>query len=303
MADIDDLLRRTSRTFALSIPELPEPTRRRVAIAYLLFRIADTFEDGALWTRERRLAALLDFEALLASPTGAEDCASIWAADPPIRHDGYVALLRESPAILRAFHRMPHEARSCIREPLSRTVAGMVEVVRQADDAGRIRLADRRALRRYCYLVAGIVGEMLTELFLLDAPQLGSAAPFLRRRARFFGEGLQLVNILRDAAADLGEGRSFLPPSVSHASLHRLARRDLGRAAAYTEALRRHGAPSGIVSFCGLPILLATATLDAVSERGAGAKLSRDEVADLISRWERALAAEGTEALRLALRV
>jgi len=57
MANLDDLLEKTSRTFALSIPMLPEPTRRHVSIAYLLFRVADTFEDASLWPRARRLAA------------------------------------------------------------------------------------------------------------------------------------------------------------------------------------------------------------------------------------------------------
>jgi len=65
MATLDDLLEKTSRTFALSIPMLPEPTRRHVGIAYLLFRIADTFEDAALWPRDRRVAALGDLETLL----------------------------------------------------------------------------------------------------------------------------------------------------------------------------------------------------------------------------------------------
>ena len=36
MADLALLLEKTSRTFALSIPLLPEPTRREVMIAYLL---------------------------------------------------------------------------------------------------------------------------------------------------------------------------------------------------------------------------------------------------------------------------
>ena len=43
---LDQLLERTSRTFALSIPLLPEPARREVTLAYLLLRIADTLEDG-----------------------------------------------------------------------------------------------------------------------------------------------------------------------------------------------------------------------------------------------------------------
>ncbi len=62
--DLKELLEKTSRTFALSIPVLPEPTRRQVMIAYLLFRIADTFEDAAHWPPERRRGALGQFEAL-----------------------------------------------------------------------------------------------------------------------------------------------------------------------------------------------------------------------------------------------
>jgi farnesyl-diphosphate farnesyltransferase len=60
VANLDSLLEKTSRTFALSIPMLPEPTRRHVSLAYLLFRVADTFEDAARWPRDRRLAALDD---------------------------------------------------------------------------------------------------------------------------------------------------------------------------------------------------------------------------------------------------
>ncbi|MGE5413115.1 MAG: squalene/phytoene synthase family protein, partial [Syntrophomonadaceae bacterium] len=65
MPRLEDLLEKTSRTFALSIPVLPEPTRREVTLSYLLFRIADTFEDASHWTPEARIAALDAFEALL----------------------------------------------------------------------------------------------------------------------------------------------------------------------------------------------------------------------------------------------
>ena len=36
MTIIDDMLHKTSRTFALAIPLLPEPTRTEVGVAYLL---------------------------------------------------------------------------------------------------------------------------------------------------------------------------------------------------------------------------------------------------------------------------
>src|SRR5262249_50075119 len=97
--DLDRLLEGSSRTFALSIPLLPEPTRRQVGIAYLLFRIADTFEDAAVWPAERRIAALAEFRALLDSPERgtAEAAVRRWMDGPPTAHAGYRTLLAETP--------------------------------------------------------------------------------------------------------------------------------------------------------------------------------------------------------------
>ena len=69
MALLERLLARTSRTFALAIPLLPAPLNREVTTSYLLFRIADTFEDATRWSRAARLAALADFAALLDAPS------------------------------------------------------------------------------------------------------------------------------------------------------------------------------------------------------------------------------------------
>jgi len=56
-ADFQDrILPYVSRTFALTIPQLPQPLRTAVTNAYLLCRIADTIEDEpALPPAETRL--------------------------------------------------------------------------------------------------------------------------------------------------------------------------------------------------------------------------------------------------------
>src|SRR5688572_25483615 len=64
-----DLLARTSRTFALSIPLLPEPTRNAVSLAYLWFRIVDTLEDAPGWSRDERTRALGEFADFAAAPS------------------------------------------------------------------------------------------------------------------------------------------------------------------------------------------------------------------------------------------
>ncbi len=293
MADLEDLLLRTSRTFALSIPRLPEPTRSEVTIAYLLFRIADTFEDAAPWPRERRLRALEELAALLEEPgaAGAAEAArrraDAWTAgEPPSAHEGYLDLLAATPEVIAAYAGLSPEARRVVAAHTVRTARGMAGFVRRHDLRGRLALDDLDELRRYCYVVAGIVGEMLTELFLLSTPELGDQAGPLRERAARFGEALQLVNILKDSAADESEGRSYLPRSVARERVFALAREDLEVAGEYVRLLQRGRAPRGVVAFTALPVELAWRTLDRVEERGPGSKLRRDEVGAVIAKVE-----------------
>ncbi len=291
MADLEDLLLKTSRTFALSIPRLPEPTRREVTIAYLLFRIADTFEDAASWTRARRIEALETFCRLLASPAPEETrrLAASWTAGMPIEHQGYQELMAEVPFVLDAFFRLGERARELVRCHTVRTAEGMAGFVARTGDDGELNLEDLEDLRGYCYVVAGIVGEMLTELFLLDRRQLAPIAADLRARSRLFGEALQLVNILKDSSFDATEGRAYLPAGVGRDEVFALARADLRAAGEYVLALQQAGAERGLVAFNALPVLLAVAALKKVERRGPGAKISRPAVFRMVRKMDRAL--------------
>ncbi len=290
MTPLEDLLEKTSRTFALSIPVLPEPTRRQVMIAYLLFRIADTFEDAAHWEPQRRVEALHEFQDLLRdfSPEKAGRLARKWTAAGASPHPGYRELISEAPFVLDAFFLLDPEAVATVRDHVSRSAAGMAGFVERSHD-GVLVLKHLEDLRAYCYAVAGIVGEMLSDLFLLKREILVPAAPYLRARAAGFGEALQLVNVLKDASVDVSEGRSFLPESVPRAEIFALAREGLVVAGEYTLALQRAGAPRGLVEFCALPVELAWATLRKVEERGPGSKVSHLELFAIRKRLERAL--------------
>ena len=289
--DLEQLLIATSRTFALAIPLLPEATRRQVTIAYLLFRIADTFEDAARWPRVRRIEALAVFERLLLAPDPDATAATAraWAVEVPCNQPGYRDLLAELPQVLDAYFALSPAAVELIREHTLRTSRGMAGFVARTDDRGELRLRDLDDLRGYCYVVAGIVGELLTELFLLGHPALAPGGAALRERSRAFGEGLQLVNILKDSASDAAEGRRYLPDDVQRAEVLALARANLNAAAEYVLVLQRLGAERGLLAFTALPVELAYATLDRVEQAGPGAKLTRPEVYTLVQRVHRAL--------------
>jgi len=290
-ADLEQLLIATSRTFALAIPLLPEPTRREVTISYLLFRIADTFEDAASWPRVLRIEALERFARLLERHDPEETAAvtRFWAAEVPCEQAAYRDLLTATPEVLDAFFALTPEATELIRRHTQRTAQGMAGFVARTTDDGELRLRDVADLQDYCYVVAGIVGELLTELTLLAQPELAPVATYLRQRSRTFGEGLQLVNILKDSASDATQGRRYLPEGLERATVLALARNDLHTAADYVLALQRAGAERGMVAFNALPVHLAYATLDRLETAGPGSKLTRPEVFSIVQRLHRAL--------------
>ena len=284
-----ELLEETSRTFALCIPLLNDGVREQVELAYLLFRIADTFEDASHWPVADRLAALDEFCALLRRPDAgqAQRFATKWSAKRPSSHAGYIRLIKDVPLVIDSLTKLSPESIDVIRDNVIRSAKGMAHFVGMTID-GSLQLIDMEQLRAYCYAVAGIVGEMLTELFLLNAPQLRSSASLLRARAATFGEGLQLVNILKDSRSDLSEGRTYIPPTADRADVIALARADLEAATEYTLALQSEGAPRGTIAFAALPVALAQATLDRI-QSSAATKISRPQVFRITRRVRRSV--------------
>ena len=288
---VDELLTMSSRTFALTIPLLPEPTRLEVTVAYLLFRVADTLEDATRWSTAKKLSELDAFVALLEVPNAAsaQTLADSWLADPPLEHSGYMALLKDLPLVLDVAATLSPSSLAIITRYSLRTARGMASFVARETD-GPVRLRDVADLRAYCYTVAGIVGEMLTELYLLGRQQLSAIANDLRGDAPAFGEGLQLVNILRDADDDAREGRRFLPVGDDRARIWTLATDGLNAASRYCARLEAAGAERGLLAFNALPIVLARATLERVQQLGPGAKLGRAQVLTIVAKVHGAIA-------------
>lgn len=293
MADLDTLLQQTSRTFALTIPLLPDPVRQQVTIAYLLLRIADTLEDDPVMSAETKVEELMAFGRLLRRPTedSGEFCRRL-AALPLTADPACLELVAATGDVLRAFCELSTEAREVIAAHVLMTIEGMASTLERHGN-GELQLRSLEDLKRYCFIVAGLVGKLLTELFLLHERSLAPAASVLRSRAGAFGEGLQLTNILKDESADAAQGRRFLPASLSRKELFQLAREDLAEAALYVRLLASSGAARGVLAFTAIPVRLAAETLDAVEAAGPGAKVSRARVTDILAAVSEALDGNG----------
>ncbi len=151
MNTIASLLQKTSRTFAVTIPLLPEPTRQEVGIAYLLFRVVDTFEDATLWSSGQQEQALVEIGRILHSDDrpAAQALAQRCAELPPVERAEYLELLRELPYVLDSCASTRPAASAVVRSHAAHTAAGMIDFVRRSDRAGNLQLQTLQDLRDY----------------------------------------------------------------------------------------------------------------------------------------------------------
>lgn len=246
----NDLLKATARSFYLTVRVLPAPVRAPIGLAYLLARATDTIADTEIVPAAERLQALrrlrdrilgaapapLDWAALAreqGSPAerrlleGIEDILAAVQQLPPddrkLTAQVLATITSGQELDVRRFAGATEAGGGS--QPLTPADAPAGLTAGQADrdrPAGArkdapptskvIALNTEVELNDYTYRVAGCVGEFWTKLcraHLFPNARLDEDQ-FLTDGIRF-GQGLQLVNILRDLPADLRIGRCYLP--------------------------------------------------------------------------------------------
>lgn len=214
---LNDLLKKVSRSFYLTLLAVPRTVRDQVGLSYLFARAADTIADTDLIDRGGRLLFLKQFKAQFAGDqVGWSDVRAIQAA--LIQHQtesAERALLERLEDCFRLYLAFAPEDRRRIRELLSTLTNGMemdltVFPGDSALDLTALRTLDD--LDRYTYYVAGCVGEFWTAMMCAHLPSLTrwNATEMAAIGVRF-GKGLQLTNILKDLARDLQRGRCYIP--------------------------------------------------------------------------------------------
>ena len=223
------ILQAVSRTYALTIPALPDRLRPVVVNAYLLCRITDTIEDepglsparkAALWDRLTEVVA-----GRGDAPSFGRDLA---AALTPATPEGERELAAGAHRILRVTAELRAPQRAAIERCIRVMSRGMAEFQR---DPGSVGLKDLGQLDRYCYFVAGVVGEMLVELFCDYSGEIEGHRKELTALAVSHAQGLQMANILKDVWDDWENGACWLPEDVFHDAGFDLASLAAGRGA------------------------------------------------------------------------
>ena len=296
----DRILQGVSRTFALTIPTLPKPLYLAVANAYLLCRIADTIEDDADLSYDEKREFSQEFVNIL---RGSGDIGEFEKLGDNLASHALPAereLLANTSSVVRITHSLNKTQQTALIQCVRTMADGMIYYQGQETLDG---VADQAAMDRYCYYVAGVVGEMLTELFCDHLPALQAEKPAMLRLAVSFGQGLQMTNILKDIWDDRARGACWLPRDAfasrgitlseiqpgmggsdftdAMGQLISIAHGHLQNALEYTLMLPR--SESGIRKFCLWALGMAVLTLRKLNQSrdyndGNAVKISRNSV-------------------------
>ena len=192
-------------------------------------------------------------------------------------------LISHTPTVLRILHTFSKDDQQAISRCVSIMSEGMSFFHGKQNQAG---LQDLAEFEKYCYVVAGVVGELLTTIFSNHSPSFKDQMAGHDNLAVAFGQALQMTNILKDSPEDKARGVSWKPINVSQADLLKIAYEKLQDSLKYILLIPKQ--EQGMRRFCFLAFGLAVMTLSKIANRKEfdhkdEVKLSRNAVMSFYS--------------------
>lgn len=207
------ILEGVSRTFALTIPQLPPSLYTVVGNAYLLCRIADTIEDDPALSPEQKKHFSQQFIKVIEQKESADIFAT--ALHPLLSSSTSEAekeLISQTARVIRLTHHFDAPQQAALKRCVEIMSEGMMEFQQHHNNTEGLR--DMAEMSRYCYYVAGVVGEMLTSLFCHYSKEIDQNREQLEQFSVSFGQALQMTNILKDIWDDQQRGACWLPQAI-----------------------------------------------------------------------------------------
>jgi farnesyl-diphosphate farnesyltransferase len=253
------MLKKTSRTFYIPINRLKEGLKEAVAAAYLCMRAIDEIEDHETLEDDVKVELLNGIHDAFESKDVVNESQKLLSPYRDVLPD--VTMRIHEWALL-----CPPTVTEVVYRNTSKMAKQMAEWVHVSWN-----IRTEEDLDGYTYSVAGMVGEMLSEIwFWYDGTKSD------QEKAVAFGRGLQAVNILRNRKEDLERGVDFFPDGWGTKEMIKYTRRNLKLADSYIVDLK--GGPA--LDFCKIPLTLAHATVNLIA--AGGNKLTRDAVMKLV---------------------
>lgn len=255
------ILNSVSRTFALTIPLLPPSIEKVVGNTYLLCRIVDTIEDAAeLSAQTKQALSALFLDTVLEKVSVENFVKSCLEALKNYSNPDELDLIANTPTVLRILHTCSSDDQQAVSRCVSIMSEGMSFFHGKQNQAG---LQDLAEFEKYCYVVAGVVGELLTTIFSNHSHAFKKELVGHENLAIAFGQALQMTNILKDSPEDKARGVSWKPINMSQAELLKIAHQKLQDSLKYILLIPKQ--EQGMRRFCFLAFGLAVMTLTKIA--------------------------------------
>ncbi|MBC7879272.1 MAG: squalene/phytoene synthase family protein [Anaerolineales bacterium] len=199
-----DLLRITSRTFAIGIERLPRILCDAATIAYLLLRVSDYLEDNEEMDSEEKVKLLNLWINILRENEKIETLTNKLTNADTNNPDAIVA--QHSKEILLRMHSLPYEVQEIIIHHVINSTSGMARWTKKGSNVN-----DEKDLDDYMFEVAGRVGYLVTQLFAWYSLTIRRKQKEIMPLAREFGLALQTVNVIRGLRGDFERGWVYIP--------------------------------------------------------------------------------------------
>ncbi|MAF85313.1 MAG: hypothetical protein CL875_02350 [Dehalococcoidales bacterium] len=214
----EEILPKVSRTFALNIAQLKGDIYKAVLLGYLLFRIADTFEDNNFQNETQKITALRDYSEIFRGNKNLNERLKLyeslkfrWEEESPDKN-----LVENGGRVIGCYFDLPDVYREIVAPHIARTSEGMAKFQKRKLESNSkvFQLQNVKDLEEYCYYVAGIVGEMLTQIFC-QQEDISALKSELEKYQTQFGLALQVINIVKDYQKDIERGWYYIPASIT----------------------------------------------------------------------------------------
>jgi farnesyl-diphosphate farnesyltransferase len=216
----EDTLDKVSRTFALNIRILGKKIRKPILLAYLYMRMADTIEDDPFLPAKEKINLLKKFsQALNFGGKNVNEFVNSLPQNWKDSENADYALCCNATIVLPLLSEYSEPIVNAVKNGVEEMCNGMAEFAERLEKRADnwFSVESEADLDRYCYFVAGLVGNMLTELFCISGRNFNEKRQKkLRELSVSFGLALQLVNIIKDIQEDSLRKVCFVPMEFCH---------------------------------------------------------------------------------------
>ena len=232
---VKDIHGDVSRTFELALGKLSGGMEDVVRTSYLMCRIPDTIEDSGNIPVEKKSELLDQYLGIVNGETGYDIQSFVEDSYDALEHSAdqwydledidenlsYWELLENTESVFNVFDQFDPGIKNCVETNVSEMVEGMrdnSQNIAGTDNQG-IRINDLDELADYNYIVAGTVGNLLTDVFTYEHDF--DDEDRLYELSEDFGHFLQTINIVKDPHDDyFEEDAIFLPDSLTEGDFH-----------------------------------------------------------------------------------